>query len=143
MLISGLLAMVDCGFMREIRRIAAWARRRWSSLYAFSKLLQTAKTYFNNDTVASVLVVVAPGCSSVPDRGFPSSRCRISDMIWIPGSGRSTRTLGFLFGLARGPFDRRRPPSLFFSWLVPDKAAAGLGHRGPNPGWVCRERGIG
>jgi len=57
MLISGLLAMVR-GFMREILSIAAWGAAAVVTLYAFSKLLPTAKTYFNNDTVAAVIVVV-------------------------------------------------------------------------------------
>ena len=56
MLISGLLAMVR-GFMREILSIAAWGTAALVTLYAFGKLLPTAKTYFNNDTVASVVVV--------------------------------------------------------------------------------------
>src|SRR6266481_841378 len=56
MLISGLLAMVR-GFMREILSIAAWGAAALVTLYAFSKLLPTAKTYFNNDTVAAVVVV--------------------------------------------------------------------------------------
>ena len=56
MLISGLLAMVR-GFMREILSIAAWGAAALVTLYSFSKLLPTAKTYFNNDTVASVVVV--------------------------------------------------------------------------------------
>jgi membrane protein required for colicin V production len=56
MLISGLLAMVR-GFMREILSIAAWGAAALVTLYAFSKLLPTAKAYFNNDTVASVVVV--------------------------------------------------------------------------------------
>jgi membrane protein required for colicin V production len=56
MLISGLLAMVR-GFMREILSIAAWGAAALVTLYAFGKLLPTAKTYFNNDTVASIVVV--------------------------------------------------------------------------------------
>ena len=62
MLISGLLAMVR-GFMREILSIAAWGAAALVTLYAFSKLLPTAKTYFNNDTVASVVVVAGMGGS--------------------------------------------------------------------------------
>jgi len=45
MLISGLLAMVR-GFMREILSIAAWGTAAGVTLYSFSKLLPTAKTYF-------------------------------------------------------------------------------------------------
>ena len=56
MLISGLLAMVR-GFMREILSIAAWGAAALVTLYSFSKLLPTAKAYFNNDTIASIVVV--------------------------------------------------------------------------------------
>src|SRR5437899_12391617 len=56
MLISGLLAMVR-GFMREILSIAAWGAAALATLYAFPRLLPTAKTYFSNDTVATVVVV--------------------------------------------------------------------------------------
>src|SRR3979411_373341 len=56
MLVSGLLAM-GRGFLRDILSIAAWGAAALVTLYAFNKLLPTAKTYFNNDTVASVVVV--------------------------------------------------------------------------------------
>ena len=56
MLVSGLLAMVR-GFMREVLSIAAWGSAALVTLYSFNKLLPTAKTYFNNDTVAAVVVV--------------------------------------------------------------------------------------
>src|SRR5256714_15006023 len=58
MLISGLLAMVR-GFMREILSIAAWGAAALATLYSFSRLLPTAKTYFNNGTVARNVVVAA------------------------------------------------------------------------------------
>src|SRR5712692_6935416 len=106
MLISGLLAMVR-GFMREILSIAAWGAAAVVTLYAFSKLLPTAKTYFNNDTVAALIVV-----SIVT--------VRISDMILYSRIGALDRTLGFLFGLARGLLIVV-VAFLFFSWLVPDK----------------------
>jgi membrane protein required for colicin V production len=56
MLISGLLALVR-GFMREILSIAAWGAAALVTLYAFGKLLPTAKTYIQNETIASVAVV--------------------------------------------------------------------------------------
>jgi membrane protein required for colicin V production len=107
MLISGLLAMVR-GFMREILSIAAWGAAALVTLYAFSKLLPTAKTYFNNDTVASVVVVVS------------IITVRISDMILDSRIGALDRTLGFLFGLARGLLIVVVAYQ-FFVWLVPDK----------------------
>src|SRR5438270_12483405 len=56
MLISGLLAMVR-GFMREILSIAAWGAAALVKLYAFSKLMLSAKHYFGSDTIATVVVV--------------------------------------------------------------------------------------
>ncbi len=56
MLLSGLLAMIR-GFMREILSIAAWGTAALTTLYAYQKLLPTAKAYFNNDTIATVAVV--------------------------------------------------------------------------------------
>src|SRR5262245_37897854 len=56
MLVSALLAMIR-GFMREILSIAAWVIAAGATLYAYSKLLPTAKTYFNNDIVAAGVVI--------------------------------------------------------------------------------------
>src|ERR1700691_1710400 len=116
MLISGLLAMVR-GFMREILSIAAWGAAALVTLYAFGKLLPTAKTYFNNDTIASVVV----GCVFVGTLIVVSIiTVRISDMILDSRIGALDRTLGFLFGLARGLLIVV-VAFMFFSWLVPDK----------------------
>jgi membrane protein required for colicin V production len=117
MLISGLLAMVR-GFMREILSIAAWGAAALVTLYAFSKLLPTAKTYFNNDTVASVVVVVGVFIGTLIVVSVVT--VRISDMILDSRIGALDRTLGFLFGLARGLLIVV-VAFLFFSWLVPDK----------------------
>src|SRR4029453_17131913 len=117
MLISGLLAMVR-GFMREILSIAAWGAAALVTLYAFSKLLPTAKTYFNNDTVASVVVVAGTFIGTLIIVSIIT--VRISDMILDSRIGALDRTLGFLFGLGRGLLIVV-VAFLFFSWLVPDK----------------------
>ena len=52
MLVSGLLAMIR-GFMREILSITAWVIAAVVTLYFYAKLLPFAKSYFNNDIVAS------------------------------------------------------------------------------------------
>ena len=56
MLISGLLAMIR-GFVREMLSIAAWVIAALVTLYSFSKLLPFAKSYFNNDIIATAAVV--------------------------------------------------------------------------------------
>ena len=64
MLISGLLAMVR-GFMREILSIAAWGAAALVTLYAFGKLLPTAKTYFTERDHRQPSSW-SPACSSAP-----------------------------------------------------------------------------
>src|ERR1700716_203757 len=130
MLISGLLAMVR-GFMREILSIAAWGAAAVGTLYAFSKLLPTAKTYFNNDTVASVVVVAGVFVGTLIVVSIVT--VRISDMILDSRIGALDRTLGFLFGLARGLLIVV-VAFLFFSWLVPDKQ---------RPDWVANAKARG
>src|SRR3989454_12504485 len=118
MLISGLLAMVR-GFMREILSIAAWGAAALATLYSFSKLLPTAKTYFNNDTVASIVVVAGVFVGTLIVVSVIT--VRISDMILDSRIGALDRTLGFLFGLARGLLIVV-VAFLFFSWLVPERS---------------------
>jgi membrane protein required for colicin V production len=117
MLVSGLLAMVR-GFMREILSIAAWGTAALVTLYTFPKLLPTAKTYFNNDTVASVAVVAGVFVGTLIVVSIIT--VRISDMILDSRIGALDRTLGFLFGLARGLLIVVVAYQ-FFIWLVPDK----------------------
>src|SRR5580704_2292926 len=56
MLISAVLAMIR-GFMREILSIAAWVLAALATLYSYAKLLPYAKSYVNNDIVATAAVV--------------------------------------------------------------------------------------
>ena len=117
MLISGLLALVR-GFMREILSIAAWGAAALVTLYSYSKLLPTAKTYFNSDTVASIVVVAGVFIGTLIIVSVIT--VRISDMILDSRIGALDRTLGFLFGLARGLLIVVVAYE-FFIWLVPDK----------------------
>lgn len=118
MLISGLLAMVR-GFMREILSIAAWAMAAIVTLYSFPKLLPVAKANLGtSDTVASVVVVAGVFIGTLVVVSVIT--VRISDMILDSRIGALDRTLGFLFGLARGLLIVV-VAFLFFTWLVPDK----------------------
>ena len=118
MLVSGLLAMIR-GFMREILSIGAWGLAALATLYSYSKLLPVAKQYFNNDIVAAAITVggVFLGTLLI----VTIITVRISDMILDSRVGALDRTLGFLFGLARG-LVIVVVAFLFFSWLVPDRS---------------------
>jgi membrane protein required for colicin V production len=118
MFLSAMLAMVR-GFMREILSIAAWAAAALATLYLYSRLLPVAKGYFNNDMVAAGAVIggVFLGTLLI----VSAITVKISDMVLDSRIGALDRSLGFLFGLARGllivviAF-------LFFDWLVPAKS---------------------
>jgi membrane protein required for colicin V production len=118
MLVSGFLAMVR-GFMREVLSIIAWILAAVATLYSYSRLLPYARQYFNNDIVATVAVVA--GVFLLTLIVVSILTVRISDMVLDSRVGALDRTLGFLFGLARGlvivviAF-------LFFTWLVPDRS---------------------
>jgi membrane protein required for colicin V production len=123
MLVSAMLAMIR-GFMREILSIAAWAIAAIATVYSYSRLLPVAKTYFNNDYVATGAVVGGVFLGTLLLVSILT--VRISDMILDSRVGALDRTLGFLFGLGRGLLIVV-VAFLFFDWLVPAKS---------QPSWV-------
>src|SRR5260221_879026 len=118
MLISALLAMIR-GFMREILSIASWIIAAGVTLYAYAKLLPFAKSYFNNDIVAGAVVVGGRFLGTLLIVSIIT--VRFSDMVLDSRVGALDRTLGFLFGLARGLIIVV-VAFLFFAWLVPDRS---------------------
>ena len=118
MLISALLAMIR-GFMREILSIAAWLIAAVVTLYSFTKLLPLAKTYFNNDIVAYAVVIGGTFLGTLLVVSVIT--VRFSDMVLDSRIGALDRTMGFLFGLARG-LVIVVVAFLFFAWLVPDRS---------------------
>src|SRR5271167_2506043 len=123
MLISGLFAMVR-GFMREVLSIVAWVLAAGATLYAYAKLLPLAKQYFNNDIVAAVAVI--GGVFLLTLLIVSILTVRVSDMVLDSRVGALDRTLGFLFGLARGLIIVV-VAFWFFTQLVPDRS---------QPDWV-------
>ena len=118
MLISALLAMIR-GFMREVLSIASWIIAAGVTLYAYSKLLPFAKSYFNNDIVAAAVVVGGVFLGTLIIVSIIT--VRFSDMVLDSRVGALDRTLGFLFGLARG-LVIVVVAFLFFAWLVPERS---------------------
>ena len=118
MLISALLAMIR-GFMREILSIASWVIAAGVTLYSFTKLLPLAKTYFNNDIVATAVVVGGTFLGTLLVVSIIT--VRFSDMVLDSRVGALDRTLGFLIGLGRGLIIVV-VAFLFFAWLVPDRS---------------------
>lgn len=127
MLISGLLALIR-GFMREVLSIAGWVAAAAATLWAFAKLKPYAQQYFNSDIVASA--VTAAGVFLGTLIIVSIFTVRISDKILDSRIGALDRTLGFLFGLARGLLIVVVAYT-FFDWLVPDRG---------KPGWILHAK---
>ena len=118
MLISGLLAMVR-GLIREVLSIAGWGAAAIAGLYAFSKLLPITKQYISNDYVAAGVTV--GGAFFLTLIVVSIITVKISDTVLDSRIGALDRTLGFLFGLARGLIIVV-VAFIFFDWLVPAKS---------------------
>ena len=127
MFVSALLAMIR-GFMREILSIAAWVIAAVATLYAYAKFLPLAKSYFNNDIVAAGAVIGGPFLGTLLIVSIIT--VRFSDMVLDSRVGALDRTLGFLFGLARGLIIVV-VAFLFFAWLVPPRT---------QPSWVANAK---
>jgi membrane protein required for colicin V production len=115
MLISGLLAMIR-GFMREVLSIAAWAAAAVATVLLYPKLMPIAKANISSDILATAAVI--GGTFLLTLLVVSVLTVRVSDMILDSRIGALDRTLGFLFGLARGLIIVV-VAFLFFSWLVP------------------------
>ena len=118
MLISGLLAMVR-GLIREVLSIAGWGAAAVAGLYAYSKLLPMTKQYISNDYMA--IGVTVAGAFFATLLIVSVITVKISDKILDSRIGALDRTLGFLFGLARG-LVIVVVAFMFFNWLVPDRS---------------------
>jgi len=120
MLVSGLLAMVR-GFMREVLSIAAWLLAAGAALFAALRLSAPAKAYFSNLPDQAVVAGVAVVAFLLTLIIVSVITVRISDMVLDSRIGALDRTLGFLFGLARG-LVIVVVAFVFFTWLVPDRS---------------------
>jgi membrane protein required for colicin V production len=115
MLISGILAMVR-GFMREILSIAAWVIAAGVTLYGYARAETYVKQYITNDLVAKAVAI--GGLFLITLLVVSVLTVKISDLVLDSRVGALDRSLGFLFGLARG-LVIMVVAYLFFVWLVP------------------------
>lgn len=127
MLISGILAMVR-GFMREILSIAAWLIAAGVTLYGYARVEVFVRDYVTNDLLAKGIAI--GGLFLLTLLIVSLFTVKISDLVLDSRVGALDRSLGFLFGLARGLIIMV-VAFLFFSWLVPAKG---------QPDWVTNAR---
>lgn len=115
--VSALLSMVR-GFTREVLAILSWAAAAAAALYFHPLVLPYLKPYIQKDTIAQA--AAAAIVFFVTLIVVTIITVKISDLILDSRIGALDRSLGFLFGAARG-FLLAVVAFMFFSWLVPDE----------------------
>ena len=120
MLVSGLLALMR-GFTREVLSLVAWGAAAIAAYVAIKQpslieFAQTSVPYLDKEILAQIavgasaflLVLIIVSIISV----------KISDFVVDSAAGSFDRTLGFIFGVARG-FVFVAIAYLFYGWLLP------------------------
>lgn len=118
MLLSGILAMVR-GLLREVFSILSWVVAAGVTLYFYKSTLPYVKPYITQDMAATATTVAILFLGTLLIASIITAR--ISDMVLDSRIGPVDRSLGFLFGLARGLLVMV-VAFLFFNWLVPAKS---------------------
>jgi len=129
MLISGFLAMLR-GLTREVLSILSWAVAAVATLFFFPKYQAQAQVYIEPALLADA--VLAGGIFLVVLIVVSLITVRISDGVLDSRIGALDRTLGFVFGLARG-LVLVVIAYLFFTWLVPEDT---------QPPWIQNARSL-
>jgi len=113
-LVSAMLAMVR-GFSREVLSIASWAAAAAAAFFFYPVLLPYVAPHIDNDKIA---MVAAAGIIFVIALIIVTVlTMKIADWIIDSRIGALDRTLGFLYGAARGILVVA-VALLFFNWLV-------------------------
>lgn len=113
-LFSAIVAMVR-GFSREVLSVASWVAAGAAAFFFYPSVTPLIKPYIDSDTIAQV---AAAGIVFLVTLIVVSLiTMRIADFIIDSRIGPLDRTLGFLFGAARGIL-LVVVGVLFFNWLV-------------------------
>jgi membrane protein required for colicin V production len=113
-LVSAMLAMVR-GFSREVLSIASWIAAAAAAFFFYKPVLPFVRPYIDNSQLA---IAAAAGAVFVVALIVVSLiTMKIADLIIDSRIGALDRTLGFLYGAARGVLVVA-VALLFFDWLV-------------------------
>jgi membrane protein required for colicin V production len=128
-LVSAMLAMVR-GFSREILSVISWAAAAAAAFFFYKPVLPYIQPYVDNDKIAmaaaaGVVFVIALIVVSV-------ITMKLADWIIDSRIGALDRTLGFLYGAARGILVVA-VALLFFNWLAGAKAPAWIANAKSKP----------
>jgi membrane protein required for colicin V production len=119
-LVSAMLAMVR-GFSREVLSIASWVAAAAAAFFVYKPVLPYLQPYIDNEKIAmaaaaGIVFVIALIVVTV-------ITMKLADWIIDSRVGALDRTLGFLYGAARGILVVA-VGLMFFNWLAGDKAPA-------------------
>lgn len=128
-LVSAMLAMVR-GFSREILSVISWAAAAAAAFFFYKPVLPYIQPYVDNDKIAmaaaaGVVFIIALIVVSV-------ITMKLADWIIDSRIGALDRTLGFLYGAARGILVVA-VALLFFNWLAGAKAPAWIANAKSKP----------
>jgi membrane protein required for colicin V production len=120
MLLSGLLALMR-GFTREVLSLVAWGAAAVAAYFAIKQpsliaFAQTNIPYLDKEMLAQIGVGAAAFLMVLIIVSIIS--VKISDAVVDSAAGAFDRSLGFVFGLARG-FVFVAIAYLFYGWLLP------------------------
>ena len=125
-LVSAVLAMVR-GFSREVLSLVSWAAAAAAAFLFYKPVLPYVKPYISNDTIAMIAAMAAVFLVVLIVVSLITMK--IADFIIDSRIGALDRTLGFLFGAARGVL-LVVVAMLLFTWAVPDN----------QPGWITNAK---
>lgn len=128
-LVSAVLAMVR-GFSREVLSVASWAAAAVAAYLFYPKLLPFLQPYISSETLAKIAALAAIFLVALIIVSIITMK--IADFIIDSRIGALDRTLGFLFGAARGVL-LMVVAMLFFNWLVTSDQPAWIANAKSKP----------
>ncbi|PWB81723.1 MAG: colicin V synthesis protein [Methylocystaceae bacterium] len=126
-LVSGLLALLR-GFTREVLAVLSWVAAAAAAYYLHPLVVPYVKPYIPKDNIALFAAVAIVFFATLVVVSLFT--VKLSDVILDSKIGALDRTLGFLFGAARGLL-LAVVAFVFYGWLVPE---------GSQPEWVKTAR---
>lgn len=125
-LLSAVLAMMR-GFLREVLSIGSWAAAAAGAYFFYPSLLPFAQQYITEEVFATAAVIGILFFLILIIVSYLTMK--LSDVVADSAIGPLDRTLGFLFGAARGVL-LFVIAALFFNFFIPDNP----------PQWVADSR---
>lgn len=128
-LVSAMLAMVR-GFSREVLSIASWAAAAAAAFFFYKPVMPYVQPYIDNEkfamaAAAAVVFIIALILVTL-------ITMKIADFIIDSRIGALDRTLGFLYGAARGILVVA-VGLLFFNWLAGERTPAWIAEAKSRP----------